>query len=230
MSITVSSLVKQFETSAGPLRILDDISIELESGKNLAVVGPSGSGKSTFLHIVGTLDTPSSGTVSLNGENPFELDEPQLATFRNENIGFVFQEHHLLPQLSARENVMIPAVARNRADEAANRRAADLLTRVGLEARLDHRPGQLSGGERQRVAVARALMNEPSILLADEPTGSLDHVNADSIGQLLIDLQQQDQWSLICVTHNDELAGRFDRQLRLDNGRFVEIHTTGKNS
>ena len=221
--ITVTDLIKRFDTPAGPLDILDRISIEVDAGQNLAVVGPSGSGKSTFLHIVGTLEEPSSGTVSLLDQNPFELNERMLAAFRSEHIGFVFQEHHLLPQLTARENVLIPAVARGNADEKAAERARQLLERVGLGKRVDHRPGQLSGGERQRVAVARALMNAPRILLADEPTGSLDHANSSDVGRMLLDLQKSDGLALICVTHNDELASWFDRQVRLDAGRFAEL-------
>lgn len=221
--ITTSNLTKQFDTPAGPLEILDGISIEIGKGENLVVVGPSGSGKSTFLHIIGTLDEPTSGSVSLLGENPFTLAEAKLAEFRNQNIGFVFQEHHLLPQLTARENVVIPAVAKGKAHYADSNRAARLLDRVGLGERLNHRPGHLSGGERQRVAVARALMNEPSILLADEPTGSLDQANAKSIGQLLLELQKQDEMTLVCVTHNDELASLFDRQVRLEKGKLVEM-------
>ena len=221
--IITSNLTKQLDTPAGPLEILDGISIEIGKGENLVVVGPSGSGKSTFLHVIGTLDEPTSGSVLLLGENPFTLAEAKLAEFRNQNIGFVFQEHHLLPQLTACENVVIPAVAKGKAHYADTNRATKLLNRVGLGERLNHRPGHLSGGERQRVAVARALMNEPSILLADEPTGSLDQANAKSIGQLLLELQKQDEMTLVCVTHNDELASLFDRQVRLEKGKFVEM-------
>ncbi len=223
VTISVVDLVKTFYTPAGPLEILSHITIDVGDAENLAVVGPSGSGKSTFLHIIGTLDQPTTGDVKLLGENPLALDEPRLAAFRNQNIGFIFQEHHLLPQLSARENVLVPAIARGAADSESADRAAGLLDRVGLGDRLDHRPGQLSGGERQRVAVARALMNQPRIVLADEPTGSLDQATAAVIGELLLDLQQSDRLTLVCVTHNDELASRFDRQVRLESGRFLEI-------
>ncbi len=222
-SISVKNLTKKFTTPVGSLEILAGVNAEVEQGGNLAVVGPSGSGKSTFLHIVGTLDHPSDGVVSVLGENPFELPEQKLAEFRNQNIGFVFQDHHLLPQLTASENVVIPAVAGGKVNEAHRNRAASLLQRVGLGDRGDHRPAQLSGGERQRVAVARALMNQPSILLADEPTGSLDRANAESIGQLLLDLQSQDDVTLVCVTHNDDLAQRFDQKVRLEQGQFVEL-------
>ncbi len=221
--LVVRNLVKEFVTSTGHLRILDDVSVEMDAGDTLAVIGPSGSGKSTFLHIVGTLDTATSGTIDLLGKNPFHLTEPELAGFRNQNIGFVFQEHHLLPQLSALENTLIPAIAcANNHNDAASR-AKTLLDRVGLADRADHRPGQLSGGERQRVAVARALFNQPKLLLADEPTGSLDRKNAESIGKLLLELQQQEKVMLVCVTHNDELASQFNRQVRLENGKFIEL-------
>lgn len=220
--ISVANLCKSFETPAGSLNILDDITLQLDASENLAVIGPSGSGKSTFLHILGTLDQPTSGEVNLLDQQPFGFSEPELASFRNKNIGFVFQEHHLLPQLSALENVLIPALANGSASDKDRQRATELLTRVGLKQRLDHRPGHLSGGERQRVAVARSLMNQPSILLADEPTGSLDQANAESIGRLLLELQKQDELALVCVTHNDELASWFDRTVRLNNGKFVE--------
>jgi len=224
--ISTTGLCKHFETPTGPLNILNDIDITLQAGENLAVVGPSGSGKSTFLHIVGTLDSPSAGSVSLLGEDPLTMPDERLAEFRNLNIGFVFQEHHLLPQLTALENVLIPAVAKGKATSADEQRAAELLQRVGLGQRSNHRPGHLSGGERQRVAVARALMNRPSILLADEPTGSLDHVNAESIGQLLLDLQKQDNVTLVCVTHNDQLADLFDRGVRLQDTHFVDAKSS----
>lgn len=221
--IVVNNLTREFETPAGPLRILEDITLELDEGENLAVVGPSGSGKSTFLQIVGTLDHPTSGSVRLLGQDPSTMDEAGLAKFRNQNLGFIFQEHHLLPQLSALENVLLPVVAGGKANDSQIGRANELLARVGLQDRTTHRPGQLSGGERQRVAVARALMNAPAILLADEPTGSLDHANTETIGRLLLDLQKQDNVTLICVTHNDQLATWFDRRLSLDEGKFVEL-------
>ena len=220
--LTATDLSKTFETATGPLRILDGVNLSLQQGENLAIVGPSGSGKSTFLHIVGTLDTPTSGSVSLLGSDPFQLANTELAKFRNQNIGFVFQEHHLLPQLTALENTLLPAVAKGKTGETDRKRAAELLDRVGLSERSSHRPGQLSGGERQRVAVARALMNEPSILLADEPTGSLDHGNSQAIGKLLIDLQKQDQVTLLCVTHNQEFASQFDRSVRMEEAKLIE--------
>lgn len=218
-------IVKVFESLSGPIRILDGVSIELNRGQNLAVTGPSGSGKSTFLHIAGTLDAATSGTVSLNGFAYGSLQETQLARFRNQNIGFVFQEHHLLPQLSAIENVLIPTIASTTASStAANgsvERAQSLLEQVGLADRMDHRPAMLSGGERQRVAVARSLICDPVLVLADEPTGSLDQKNAELIGELLLNLQRANQTILICVSHSEKLASLFDRQVELENGKFV---------
>ena len=216
-----TDLVKEFDTATGPLRILDGVSVELNRGNNLAVLGPSGSGKSTFLHIAGTLDAATSGAVCLMGTDPSQFSEKQLARFRNQNIGFVFQEHHLLPQLTALENVMIPLVASGATTRQGSERARMLLDSVDLAGRMDHRPAMLSGGERQRVAVARALICQPVLLLADEPTGSLDQKNAEIVGQLLLRLQQQDNNILICVTHSDRLAEMFEKSVRLENGKFV---------
>lgn len=215
-------IVKEFATPTQPLRILDGVSAELNRGENLAVIGPSGSGKSTFLHIAGTLDEPTSGTVSLLGNELNQIGQQHLADFRNENIGFVFQEHHLLPQLSALENVLIPVLAQGKTDQESVERARMLLERVGLADRVDHRPAALSGGERQRVAVARALIRAPALILADEPTGSLDPGNAEKIGEILLELQTQDNTILICVTHSAKLAADFQKQVRLENGKFVE--------
>ncbi len=218
-----NAVTKEFETPTGPLRILDGISTELDRGQNMAVIGDSGSGKSTFLHIAGTLDSPSSGIISLIGSNLTDLDENQLARFRNENIGFIFQEHHLLPQLTALENVLLPMVATGATDQRSIQRGKDLLDSVGLSDRIDHRPAAMSGGERQRVAVARALIQEPILLLADEPTGSLDQANAEKTGQLLLDLQDQHNMILICVTHSSKLASIFQNQARLIDGRFETV-------
>lgn len=215
-------ITKEFPTPSAPLRVLDGITCRLNRGQNLAVVGPSGSGKSTFLHIAGTLDSPTSGKVRLLGSDLNALSPHQIAPFRNQHIGFIFQEHFLLPQLTALENVLIPLVAnRKHSGTGSQQRAKSLLDRVGLRERMGHLPGQLSGGERQRVAVARALICGPELVLADEPTGSLDPNNADRIGQLLLDLQQQDQSILICVTHSERLAGLFQKQVRLVDGKFV---------
>ena len=214
-------VVKEFETANGPLRILDGVSLTIDSGQNLAIVGESGSGKSTFLHLAGTLDQATSGSLEFLQQNPASFNEKQLAEFRNENIGFVFQQHHLLPQLTALENVLIPFVAQGATTTEMVERCQSLLEKVGLADRMNHRPGLLSGGERQRVAVARAMVRQPKMLLADEPTCSLDQANADTIGQLLIEMQQETETILICVTHSDRLAGKFDKTLRLEAGKFV---------
>lgn len=216
-------IVREFDSAGETIRILDGVTVKLNRGENLAVLGPSGSGKSTFLHIAGTLDTATSGAIRLDGQPYPEAEERQLARFRNQNIGFVFQEHHLLPQLSALENVLIPVIANGPADRAAISRAESLLDLVGLTDRANHRPGTLSGGERQRVAVARALVREPVLLLADEPTGSLDQENAELVGRLLLDLQQQSNTILICVTHSGKLASMFGNQVQLQRGRFVSV-------
>lgn len=208
--------------SYGPLKILQPTTFTLEPGTSLAVTGPSGAGKSTLLHLIGTLDTPSSGTLLIDNTDPFSLAEANLARFRNRHIGFVFQDHHLLPQYSVLENVLLPTLAFSERDATAPQRALELLERVGLAQRLDHRPAALSGGERQRVAVARALINQPSLLLCDEPTGNLDPVTATAIGALLFELHRQDRTILVGVTHNLELADLFDRRFELKEGMCVE--------
>ena len=212
-------ITKEFATRAEPLVVLRGVSLELSAGENLAIVGPSGCGKSTLLHILGTLDQPTSGTVTIRGQDPMSLSEPSLAKFRNHEIGFVFQDHHLLPQCSVFENVLIPTIAEGKATPEDVERARMLLGRVGLENRLEHRPAELSGGERQRVAIARALINRPALLLADEPTGNLDAATAKSIADLLLELQKQEQTMLIVVTHSHPLAARLESQLRLENGK-----------
>ena len=213
--LVVQNLHKQFPTRGEPLIVLRGVNLTLSGGENLAVLGPSGSGKSTLLHILGALDTPSSGTVTLDDHDPFSLNEPQLAAFRNRQIGFVFQDHHLLPQLSALENVLVPALAQPAISEAARGRAELLISRVGLADRRHHRPAELSGGERQRVAVARALIQGPTLLLADEPTGNLDRKTARQIGELLLELQAQERTMMIVATHSLELAAMCDRQMEL---------------
>jgi lipoprotein-releasing system ATP-binding protein len=218
--LLVENVTKEYPTRGEPLVVLRGVSLELAAGENLAVVGPSGSGKSTLLNVIGTLDTPTSGRVMLDGEDPAELDEPALARFRSRNVGFVFQDHHLLPQCSVLENVLVPTIATGRTTPEAYDRAARLLERVGLSDRLHHRPAELSGGERQRVALARALVNQPLLLLADEPTGNLDRTTAERVGQLLLDLQAQEEMMLIVVTHSTRLAGRMSRTLELDEGRL----------
>ena len=184
-------------------------------------MGPSGSGKSTLLHILGTLDRPTAGDIRLDGKDPFSLSEPELADFRNRHIGFVFQEHYLLPQCSVLENVLIPTLAGTGSDAAMQQRARELLERVGLAERLDHRPAELSGGERQRVAVARAVLLKPTLLLADEPTGNLDRQTARAVGKLLLDVHRAENTMLIVVTHSPELAEMLPRQVEMLDGALA---------
>jgi lipoprotein-releasing system ATP-binding protein len=209
---------------AASITVLAGVSLEVRRGESLAVVGPSGSGKSTLLQIIGTLDRPSSGTVLLGGQDLGRLNEEQLAKVRNQQIGFVFQAHYLLPQCTVLENVLVPTLAEpatKRPDAGtSSARARRLLTRVGLAERLGHRPGQLSGGERQRVAVVRALINQPQLLLADEPTGSLDQTSAQQLAQLLLELNREEGVALIAVTHARDLAQRMGRVLELKDGRL----------
>ena len=206
----------------GDVSVLRDVSIEVSRGQSLAVVGPSGSGKSTLLHVFGTLDRPTSGRVTIDGRDPYALPEKEMARFRNRVIGFVFQDHHLLPQYSVLENVMMPTLAFRDGGADAAERARDLIERVGLGHRTGHRPSALSGGERQRVAVARALVNRPALLLCDEPTGSLDRARADEVGDLLFELHAEQETILIGVTHSLELAARFERRMALQEGTCVE--------
>jgi lipoprotein-releasing system ATP-binding protein len=211
--LKISNLSKDF----GKIQVLQDISFCFNAGTSVAITGPSGSGKSTLLHIIGTLEEPSNGEVEINGTDPFKLSEPELARYRNTVIGFVFQDHHLLPQYSVLENVLIPTLAFKQQSNASEL-AQELLERVGLTDRMSHRPAELSGGERQRVAIARALINKPSILLCDEPTGNLDTTTAGTIADLLFELHSTERNILIVVTHNLELAGRFENQLKLADG------------
>ncbi len=217
-SLEANAVTKTFPTRGEPLVVLRQVSLTLDEGERLAILGPSGSGKSTLLHVLGTLDRPTTGEVRLDGQNPFALAEPELARFRNQQVGFVFQDHHLLPQCSVLENVLLPTMAQAASASKDVDRACELIEHVGLTDRIEHRPAELSGGQRQRVAVARALVNHPRLVLADEPTGNLDRQNADLVGQLLIDLVQQQQAMLILVTHSRRLAQRFDRQLTLEDG------------
>lgn len=216
-----SNIVKQYPTRSGPLRILDGVDLELNRGDQVAILGESGSGKSTFLHIAGTLDQPTSGTATLFGEAVNEIPRKKLAAFRSQHIGFVFQQHHLLPQLSALENVLVPTLASGTATASQIETGRSLLESVGLADRMDHRPALLSGGECQRVAVARALINQPSLILADEPTGSLDEENSTMIGRLLLEIQPVNPAILICVTHSQSLAAQFPRTIHLKQGKFA---------
>ena len=220
--LEVGDLSKSFETRAEPLEILRSVSFELEAGGALAVMGPSGSGKSTLLHVLGTLEKPTSGTVLLDGKSPFELSEPELASFRNRMVGFVFQDHHLLPQCSVLENVLLPTLVHS-GDGDVEERARSLLERVGLSERLSHRPAELSGGERQRVAIARALINQPRLLLCDEPTGNLDRVNAESIGALFLEICSEQQAGVVLVTHSSNLAQTFPKRMELVDGRLEPL-------
>ena len=219
VDLEVQSVSKSFE--AGPRRVdvLREVSFRLTAGESLAVTGPSGSGKSTLLHLIGTLDRPSSGTIRIGGTEPHALDEAALAAFRNRAIGFVFQDSHLLPQYTVLENVLVPALAGVRDGSAAPARALDLLKRVGLLDRIDHRPAELSGGERQRVAVARALIQRPGLLLCDEPTGSLDAANAEAVADLLFELHREEGGLFVAATHSVALAARFARRIELREGR-----------
>jgi lipoprotein-releasing system ATP-binding protein len=218
--VALMGLSKDFIGAAGQLSILRNVDLSLNRGDALAITGPSGSGKSTLLYIVGLLDELTAGNIQLLGSNPASMSEADLAKFRNEHIGFIFQDHHLLPQCTVLENVLIPLLAGKGVTAADEQRARQLLTRVGLSERVTHRPAQLSGGERQRVAVCRALINEPEILLADEPTGNLDRATADAIGDLLLELSREQNVLLICVTHSMELAGRFPQHMELRDGRL----------
>jgi ABC-type lipoprotein export system ATPase subunit len=213
--------------NAGALTVLDQVTLDVARGESLAIVGPSGSGKSTLLQIIGTLDRPTSGSVALDGRDLSGLDEMQIAAVRNRQIGFVFQTHYLLPQCTVWENVLVPTLACSDVAlrDGAGERAERLLKRVGLGERKSHRPSELSGGERQRVAVVRALINQPQLLLADEPTGSLDHASAQQLGQLLLELNREEGVTLIVVTHARDLARRMGRVFELKEGRLMTAAT-----
>lgn len=225
--LQMTDVCRSFSTSGGELSILKDVNIKVSSGMAVALRGPSGCGKSTLLHLAGTLDQPTSGTVSILNEDPWTLPARKLAAFRNQHIGFVFQEHQLLPQCSVLENVLLPAMAGfDRNLKALRDRANELLKQVGLQDRTKHRPGALSGGERQRVAVCRALIHQPSLLLADEPTGNLDPVTAQTIGDLLLKMAAEHDAALLCVTHSDALAADFPHVMNMENGTVQFAGTT----
>jgi lipoprotein-releasing system ATP-binding protein len=217
--LQVTHLSKHYVTPQGPLPILADVTFALAPGESVAIMGPSGSGKSTLLYILGALEPPSSGTVVLDGRNPFELSEHDPAAFRNRSIGFVFQDHCLLPHLSVLENVLAPTLVGSREDHVADR-ARELIRTVGLDGRVDHRPGELSGGEKQRVAVARAMIRRPRLLLCDEPTGNLDARSADVVARMLLELHRDLQTMLVVVTHSLDLSQRFDRRFELHEGQL----------
>lgn len=223
--LEVENVSKEYSTPAGALRIVSDASLSLPRGSAVSIMGPSGSGKSTLLYLIGALEPPSSGTITLSGQNPFLLNPKQLAAFRNQQIGFVFQDHCLLPQCSVIENVLTPTLVSSPNGDAPDqfRRATELLRHVGLAERLDHRPAQLSGGEKQRVALARALIMKPKLLLCDEPTGNLDQKSAHVVADLLLDIHRESETILIVVTHSSELAARFPQRFELKNQRLEAV-------
>jgi len=225
--LELQNIKKQYDSpdNITPIPILQDISLNVDTGESIAIVGPSGSGKSTLLNIIGALDVPTAGSVALAGQKLSSLNDKELAEIRNRNIGFVFQLHHLLPQCTVLENVLVPTLpqGKNFNFEEAECRANHLLEVVGLTDRKHYKPAQLSGGERQRVAVVRALINKPKLLLADEPTGSLDKASAENLGLLLSDLNKQEKVTLILVTHSIELANRMGKKFDLRDGRLAEL-------
>ncbi len=217
--LEITNLAKSYPTPRGPLDILSGLSLSLRAGDAASIVGPSGSGKSTLLYILGALEPPTSGTVTLDGVDPFTLPPTELAAFRNRRVGFVFQDHLLLPQCTVLENVLIPTLVGD-SDADAPARARDLLERVGLADRLDHRPAELSGGERQRVALARALIRQPPLLRWDEPTGNLDHAAGDVVATMLFDLHQRQETVLVVATHNTGLAAKCPTRFELVGQRL----------
>jgi lipoprotein-releasing system ATP-binding protein len=219
--LQMNHVTKVFEDSGTSLRILNDVSLKAQSGDAIAIRGPSGCGKTTLLYIAGALDRPTSGTVEILGENPWVLRSGRLAEFRNQHIGFIFQEHQLLPQCSIIENVLLPTLAGFPVDGNPRQRALELIDRVGLKDRIHHLPSRLSGGERQRVAVCRALINRPSLLLADEPTGNLDPETGAEVGRLLLEVASENDTALLCVTHSDALASRFPSVVNIAEGMML---------
>jgi lipoprotein-releasing system ATP-binding protein len=217
--LRVDRVGKVYQTARGPLHVLEDVSLALAPGDAAAIMGPSGSGKSTLLYLLGALEPPSSGSITLDGQDPFALDERALAAFRNEQVGFVFQDHCLLPQCSVLENVLVPTLVA-RAGSSDAERARDLVAQVGLTDRADHRPVALSGGERQRAAIARALIRSPRLLLCDEPTGNLDRASADNVASVLLDLHARQRTILVIVTHSPQLAARCPIRFELVDRRL----------
>ena len=214
-------IAQQLFKSYGDLPILKGIDLEVKKGEIVAIVGASGAGKTTLLQLLGTLDTPDAGEISLNGINPFSLSSKELSAFRNQHIGFIFQFHQLLPEFTALENCILPALIKGTPKKEAEERAIELLDLVGLTNRSVHKPAELSGGEQQRIAVCRALMNQPSILLADEPSGNLDSHNAVELHKLFFTLREKFNQTFVIVTHNEDLANQADRKLVMKDGRFV---------
>lgn len=221
--LEVANLSKNYPTPQGTLSILEDVSLSLSRGDAVAIMGPSGSGKSTLLYILGALEPPTNGTVRLDGHDPFQLRERELAAFRNKEIGFIFQDHCLLPQCSVIENVLTPTLVAQANNDDGEQRARSLLQQVGLAERIEHRPAELSGGEKQRVALARALIMQPLLLLCDEPTGNLDHKSAEVVASLLLELHRQQETILIVVTHSAELAARFPVRYELVERKLKKL-------
>lgn len=222
-ALEATEIRKVYPTFSEEIVVLESVCFSMNAGENLAIVGPSGSGKSTLLQILGTLDAPTSGTVRIGGQDPYQLNENQQARFRNERIGFIFQDHHLLPQWNVLENTLLPALATGKPTQAIRERAIALLERVGLKDRMSHLPSQLSGGERERVAVARALVLKPMIVLADEPTGNLDQQSAENVARLLLEVPKEENAVLIVVTHSMSLAGQMQKRFELKNRQLTQV-------
>lgn len=221
--LSARDITKKYTIGGAVLEVLSGVDLDIVAGEVLAVIGESGAGKSTLLHILGMLDRPSSGTYTLNGENIDEKNDDDLAAIRNSFVGFVFQFHHLLPEFSALENVMMPAIIGRKRGNGTIKRAKMLLDKVGLSERIGHRPGELSGGELQRVSVARALMNEPKIVFADEPSGNLDHRNSIKLHELMWNLASEEKYTFVIVTHDMSLAGNADRVVEIREGKIVKV-------
>ena len=219
--IELKNLSKSFSKGEREINVLKDVGLGIKRGEMIALLGVSGAGKSTLLHILGGLDQPSAGSVVYDGRDIYNMGEKQLSDFRNKEIGFVFQSHHLLPEFSALENVMMPALIGRMKRNEADRQAHSLLEKVGLSERVSHKPGELSGGEQQRVALARAIMLSPNVLLADEPTGNLDSKTGDEIFSLMVEMNKSLGLTFVMVTHNEKLAAQVDRQIRVQDGRII---------